>query len=119
MESRCIRCHGGGGHFNDDPDHTGIGSTPPMGSMPGIGLPPIDGIFTQLDDTCTATVTSGCHGLLAYTTDAGRKALFKGYIHSTSDGDGTTVTGRMPPPPSPLLTSRQIEILDKWLDNPL
>ena len=103
LESRCIRCHGAGGSLNADPDHTGISP----------GGAPFDGFFTQLDDLCTAMMkTTGCHGLLHYTAAANpppdASAILKTYIHATTDM-------RMPPPPSPALTARQIGIFDAWL----
>jgi len=102
LESRCIRCHGGGGELNDDKTHTGTFA----------GLAPSDGYFNRLDDQCPDGSTTGCsHGLLYYTmAETPNKAdTLTGYIDSTMD------SGRMPPPPSPALTSRQKEVLHNWL----
>jgi len=109
MQARCIRCHGAGGTDNADPDHKGI--------LPGSA--PFDGIFTRLEDDCGDGAALMCHGLLHYagvpTSDGGSspQSLMRAYIHSTSDSG--TVNPRMPPPPSPLLTSRELDVLDKWL----
>jgi mono/diheme cytochrome c family protein len=108
MEARCIRCHGAGGMLNADPNHKGI--------IPGGA--PFDGFFTRLEDDCPDGEATGCHGLLHYAgppPDGGSspQSLMRSYIHSTSDSG--TVNPRMPPPPSPLLTTRELDVLDKWL----
>jgi hypothetical protein len=101
LESRCIRCHGGNGMLNDDPDHTGYFAH----------ARPTDGFFNRLEDDCPDAEISDCHGLLFYTpaADPNRSAMFTGFIHATGDDN------RMPPPPSPPLTTRQIQVLDNWL----
>jgi mono/diheme cytochrome c family protein len=105
MLSRCVRCHGAGGTLNDDPDHTG----------PFPGLAPIDGYFDRLEDICPDGGTSNCkHGLLYYVKSAdpatpAKRMTLVNYIHSTSDAS------RMPPPPTPKLTTRQIQVIDAWM----
>lgn len=100
LVSRCVRCHGANNMLNDDPDHGGIGA----------GGAPFDGFFNRLDDDCPDAQPLGCHGLRFYTTAEmpNKAALFTSYITSTAD------SGRMPPPPSPPLTSRQIDVLLNW-----
>jgi hypothetical protein len=96
MLSRCVRCHGGGGTLNKDPDHTGLGA----------GAAPIDGFFDRLEDDCPDGAVTGCHGLLHYATPPAQLPL---YIHATSDDM------RMPPPPSRPLSDLQLQVIDRWL----
>jgi len=106
ITSRCLRCHGAGGMLNDDIDHTGV-----SGAGPGGGAP-TQGYFNQLEDTDCDPVDGGVpktckRGLLYYATTAA--ARLKNYIHSADPN------GRMPPPPSPGLTTRQLEVMDNWM----
>jgi len=104
LESRCIRCHGAGGTLNTDPDHTGLVK----------GGAPFNGYFNQLGEDCPndGGPPGSCHGLLWYTVATfppnGADLLTK-YIRSTDDNM------RMPPPPTPPLTTRQLDVFNKWL----
>jgi mono/diheme cytochrome c family protein len=101
MLAHCVRCHGAGGTLNADPrtvDHT----------------PPPRGYLDHFDDQgdCTLqpdlTLLPSCKwGALT------EHNVIKLFIHLRKD------QGRMPPPPSDGLSDRQIEILDRWVANPL
>jgi hypothetical protein len=106
--SRCVRCHGGGGTLNGDPKYLG-------------GFPASDGRFDLFDDPpCAADAgTTPCHhGMFFFATDTGplmkRQQLIDRIHHKAG-------LPPMPPPPSPALTSTQLEIFDAWLaeDPPL
>jgi hypothetical protein len=102
MLSRCVRCHGGGGTLNDD---LGIASDSPLKGAP------FDGYFDHMEDqgTCVddQTATPPCkRGLLFYATN--RTSQLQVYIHSTT-------SLRMPLPPAPPLTDRQLEVMDNWI----
>ena len=105
--SRCVRCHGGGGKLNADP--TAVVFT----------YSPFDGFFDRFDDPpCADAGTPSCsHGMRFFVTDTAKKALLTSYIHSV----GPPGNSRMPPPPSPALTTTQLQIFDAWLaeDPPL
>ena len=101
MLSRCVRCHGAGGHLNTDKDVTNNFKMPS------------NGFFTAMDDPPVCPPESGaspCYGLRHYTT-GGPMMLFVGYIH------GNIMASPMPPPPAPRLTTRQLDIIDLWLAN--
>ena len=102
MEARCIRCHGAGQMLNDDPD-----------SVKTLDVTkPNAGDFTGLENGPAG------NGLLAYTVGGG--VLMKAYILSQKDPKtGATNPPLMPPSPAPQLTSREREMLLKWLANPL
>jgi hypothetical protein len=100
--SRCVRCHGGGGTLNADPT-----ALPPFHDFA-----PINGYFDHFEDqNCGADAPpAGCkHGLFFYATDMAKKAQLTGFIDSHTDN-------RMPPKPSPALTSTQLQIFHTWLD---
>ena len=97
--SRCVRCHGSGGHLNGDPTSTN----------PGFRGPPIDGFFDRMEDDCTDGAAIACHGLGYYTT-APKLDQLTGYIHAKGGLP-------MPPAPAPRLTSDQLDIFDLWLAN--
>lgn len=98
MLSRCVRCHGAGGHLNTDV-HAELGL-----------LHPVNGYFDHMDDTCPAGASVPCYGLGHYTTGDPMTQLVS-YIHRTS------AIRPMPPPPAPALTTRQLDIIDLWLAN--
>jgi hypothetical protein len=105
MASRCVRCHGGGGTLNNDPEQQG-----------GVAGPPLYGYFDQFDDqgVCTAADGKGtatCKRGLGYfaTTMA---VLLKTYLHDKTNT-------RMPPPPTPSLSEHQLDTLDRWLAAPV
>jgi hypothetical protein len=99
MLSRCVRCHGAGGHLNQDQHTTAMLSAP------------FDGFFDRMEDDCPDGQASGCHGLGHYTTGALKTRLLN-LIHG-GKGD----VGPMPPLPAPALTAHQIEIVELWLTN--
>lgn len=96
--SRCVRCHGAGGTLNDDPDHLGVGASGP----------PFDGLFNHLESDCPDGQALFCHGLCFFVNVM--KQRFLGYVHATADD------ARMPPPPTPALSSRQIQVFDTWFN---
>ncbi len=100
--SRCVRCHGAGGHLHGDPDALGIYKN----------FPPVDGYFNEFNDqNCEgdAGASANCkHGMFFYATNPVKLSMLNTFIHSTTDN-------RMPPPPAPALTSSQIKIFDTWL----
>lgn len=99
--SRCVRCHGGGGKLNADPT-----ADPPFKDFP-----PIDGFFDRFDDPpCADAGTSSClHGMRFFATDMVKKGRLITYLHPEPNQP------RMPPPPSPALTTTQLQIFDAWL----
>jgi hypothetical protein len=90
LGARCVRCHGAGGTTNDDPY-----SPPPVLIDKTTGLPAVtkEKPATKLD---------------TYASAKGGVALFFAIY-----------LGSMPPPPSPPLTDRELEILSRWNKNPL
>jgi hypothetical protein len=124
MLSRCVRCHGAGGKLNPDPEQQGRtpGAAPGDGFFESMDDPPCgppDGGDAGADaggdgggDAAAAGADAGVpavackHGLRYYTTMALDALVPR--IHAT---DAT----RMPPPPSPPLTDRQLQVLDHWL----
>ncbi len=101
MLSRCVRCHGAGGHLHADATST----------VPFFRNAPIDGFFDRFEDDCPDAEPTGCHGLGHYVMGGAPQATFTGYIH------GTNQLGPMPPAPAPRLTSHQLSIIDLWLAN--
>jgi hypothetical protein len=99
MLSRCVRCHGAGGHLNTD-SHT---------TNPSLEHP-IDGFFDRMEDDCPDAETFACHGLGHYTT-GGPEIQLISYIHRTD------LNRPMPPPPAPALTTHQLDVIDLWLAN--
>jgi len=108
--SRCVRCHGGGRDadggrlLNLDPDQKGL--------IPG---PPLQGYFDQVADEgdCTSVDGGGpgpsCqYGFGHYARPPDQ---LEHLIHSNA-------SDRMPPPPSPKLTDRQLEVIDRWVAEP-
>jgi hypothetical protein len=94
--AKCVRCHGAGGKLSGDPASMN-------GQAPG------NGYFTQYEDSgdCGAMMPVDCrHG--AYT----ERGLIGYYVHAKDDE-------RMPPLPSPRLTDRELELIDRWTANPL
>ncbi len=96
--SRCVRCHGAGGHLNADPKST----------IPLYRMAPFDGYFDRMEDICPDGGPPGCHGLGHYTNDPNDMRLTN-FIHAVGDP--------MPPAPAPRLTSDQLDIFDLWLAN--
>jgi mono/diheme cytochrome c family protein len=95
MVLRCVRCHGAGGTLQGDP---------PGSPLPG---PPPNGYFDHYEDRdCTitdaGTISETCKRGAAYYVDVIRQ-----YINMTGEF-------RMPPPPAPMLTSRELDILNRW-----
>jgi hypothetical protein len=98
MEARCIRCHGGGGTLNADPD------IPTTSKSKGA---PINGDFTMPVEN-----VNGHFGLLHYTAmGMGGVAALKIYVEGP--------LGPMPPPPADRLTSYEHDLLFAWAANPL
>ena len=105
--SRCVRCHGAGGKLNLDPEEM-LGGTPTA---------PFDGYFDHYEDQGDCSVMDGgatgadCkHGMLYFATTPAKLGLLQGYLFR---GTGNQ---RMPPPPAPTLTHRQLEVFDNWLN---
>jgi hypothetical protein len=116
MMSRCVRCHGGG----RDADGGAL-LNPDPGQMGSIRGAPFQGYFDRLEDQgdCTpdsaGNIPTTCQfGLARYTkpplsTSPSTSIHYR--IHSTGPD-------RMPPPPSPGLDDRQLEVIDRWLAEP-
>jgi hypothetical protein len=99
MMSRCVRCHGAGGHLNADP-HAAL------------TYPPPDGYFNvyetadELAGPCPPPTGPDCtYGAKKWS------GLMKIYIQPDAPL-------RMPPAPSPELDDRQREIITRWADEP-
>jgi hypothetical protein len=80
-----------------------------------------NGAFDSLNDppNCTSHVTfMPCRGLLSYTmtNQLVGPANFMARIHQDRS---MAAALPMPPSPSPKLTDRQLEIMDRWFMNPL
>jgi hypothetical protein len=113
MISRCVRCHGGGRDdgggrlLNTDPDH--------KGDMPGARPP--QGYFDRVEDEGDCSLVDG--GLPGPTCQYGLGHYarppfvddFERRIHAVA-------SNRMPPPPSPTLTDRQLQVIDRWVAEP-
>jgi hypothetical protein len=97
MEAHCVRCHGGGGTLNGDPDV-------PPNFKNGICPPPTDG--GAYDCTPTAGNFTTQAGLMVYTASGG--LLLKGFLAYP-----------MPPPPSEPLTDYEYNLLMDWAAHPL
>jgi hypothetical protein len=108
MVSRCVRCHGAGGTLNSDPDQQGT-----------IRGAPLSGYFDRLEDQGDCGATDGgvgptgstCKRGLGYYARPPLVDTLESYIHADT-------ASRMPPPPSPKLTDRQLEVMDRWLAEP-
>lgn len=101
LTARCVRCHGGGGTLNGDPDAFGKGI--PKGGKP------INGYFecgSEDRGDCSTGSMSCKHGLRYYATNAMGMAALKIWLPS------------MPPKPSPPLTDREQELLARWFAKP-
>jgi hypothetical protein len=98
MLAHCVRCHGAGGKLNQDLYSGGLyaNATPPV-------FAPTTGYFDILEND-----PPGC------TTEPGCRRGLKDYVPSLP-----LFLKNMPPPPSPALTSREMEIVTTWLRNPL
>jgi len=96
--SRCVRCHGAGGHLNGDP-------------KAALTYPPFDGFFDRMEDDCTDGATIACHGLGHYTLPGDTR------LHDNIHQLKKPGVIPMPPAPSPPLTSDQLDIFDLWLAN--
>jgi hypothetical protein len=96
MEAHCIRCHGGGGMMNGDPDV-------PPNKIPNCGSPVDGGAYT-------------CKPLLGnFTTEAGLMTYAKiGVVQMKK-----YLAYPMPPPPSEPLTDYEYNLLLAWIANPL
>jgi hypothetical protein len=94
LAAHCIRCHsvGADGKLNMDP---GISSSFSLGKQVA------DGDFSRPDDVGMV------HGLTYYTAPNPGVAKMGAFLVS------------MPPPPAPPLTSREHDMLTKWIANPL
>lgn len=110
MLSRCVRCHGGGrgpdggSVLNADPDQ--------MGAIRGA---PYQGYFDRVEDEgdCNADGGPGptCQYGLGHYARPPFVDTLEHFIHSKAND-------RMPPPPSPNLDDRQLQIIDRWVAEP-
>jgi hypothetical protein len=110
--SRCVRCHGGGGMLNADPQSTN----------PTYQSAPRNGFFNKVDfvvANCTADAQgTPCHGLSYYAVrglgnEAGADAGANG------NGFWTVFFPLMPPSPAAQLTSNERALMERWIANPL
>lgn len=104
LTARCVRCHGGGGTLNADPDS--YAASGPLKAFNG--KPPINGFFDcGPADRGTCPGGADCkRGFLYYAKDQPGAASARAWL------------GVMPPPPSPPLTERESQILARWLAQP-
>jgi len=106
MLARCVRCHGAGGMLNADP-----ASTSPSFK----NVPPLSGYFDHLEDQGDCSVPEG-----GVTTSPSCKRGLKYYA---SGNPGNVVWNvyfpMMPPAPAPKLTDRQLDVINRWLKDPL
>lgn len=106
--ARCVRCHGGGGTLNLDPDTTDS----------RFQFAPTNGFFDQYGDPPGCMTPNGlvCRGLAYYSAatpvDGGSSA-----------GQGHALWNiffpEMPPAPAAKLSDRERELIEKWIANPL
>jgi hypothetical protein len=99
MLSRCVRCHGAGGHLHADPHSTN----------PAYRIAPFDGFFDRMEDDCPDAQPTACHGLRYYVTT--RLTQFNNFIHRMDPN------APMPPLPAPALTTHQLDVIDLWIAN--
>jgi hypothetical protein len=107
LNARCLRCHGAGGTLNGDPDVPDSGTFGTLGTQ-YMGKP-TNGYFDCYFDRgdCTVPTNPGCrHGLRYYAGDSPGAALAIAWLPA------------MPPPPAQPLTSREKELLRRWLARP-
>jgi hypothetical protein len=97
MEAHCIRCHGGGGMLNGDPD------VPPTNPKDLCMLPTDGGAYTCAPRTGNFTTQAG---LMPYTGQGGKNMI-------------TYLDYPMPPPPSEPLSDFEYNLLVNWAINPL
>jgi hypothetical protein len=102
MEAHCIRCHGGGGKLNGDPDV-------PPGSLT-LHLP-----TGPLPLPCAAVPDGGAYTCAPVNGNFTTQAGLQGY----GAGLQMYLNAPMPPPPSEPLTSYEYDTLMKWESNPL
>jgi hypothetical protein len=100
MEAHCVRCHGGGGMLNGDPD------VPPLFNTKLMFCPPAKdgGAYTCAPTNGNFTTEAG---LMSYTTKVMGVPLLKTYLDAP-----------MPPPPSEPLDDYEYNTLMKWAYNP-
>jgi hypothetical protein len=113
MISRCVRCHGGGRDADGgrlleaDPDQKGL--------IPG--APPPQGYFDRVEDEGDCSPVDGggtgptCQFGLGHYARPPFLDMLEHRIHSDA-------SDRMPPPPSPKLTDRQLQVIDRWVAEP-
>jgi hypothetical protein len=106
MEARCVRCHGGGGMLNGDPD-----------------VPP--NFTASTDPTAMVHVCPPATGGAAYTCapTGGNFTTEAGLMTYTLQVKGTPILKTfldypMPPPPSEPLDDYEYNTLMKWAENP-
>jgi hypothetical protein len=107
LTARCVRCHGGGGTLNGDPDVIDDGSSDLIKTVVILKGRPTTGYFD-----CGSEDRGQCPGT---TCKRGFKFFSKG---QPGEGAANMWLAHMPPPPSPPLTSREMDILTRWLAQP-
>jgi len=112
--SRCVRCHGGGGMLNGDPQST----------SPTYQMAPRNGFFDKVDfivPNCTVKDAQGnqspCQGLSFYAVrglgnEAGADAGVNG------NGSWMVFFPLMPPAPAAQLTTNERALMERWIANP-
>ena len=101
LTAHCVRCHGAGGTLNGDPETVSTFAVP-TGK-------PIGGYFDCAEDRgdCSTAGSTTCkHGFRYYATDPMGHIAVAAWLHI------------MPPPPGAPLTTRESDILNRWLANP-
>jgi len=104
LVAHCTRCHGAGGMLRGDP----------MSTLITYKSPPIDGFFNNYDDQGDCIVDGGSpprppicmHGAHTYATTF--LSLWTNYVPSL-----------MPPSPAAPLNDWELNVLNRWIQNPI
>jgi hypothetical protein len=100
FEAHCVRCHGGGGMINSDPE-AGIFATDKGNSHLNV---------YGMTGACTADAGAALGPCVLGAQWSAMTGLMKAYLH----GSGTI---HMPPAPAEPLTDWELSLVDRWLAN--
>jgi hypothetical protein len=110
--SHCIRCHGAGGTLQGDPDD-GSPGTCYLNTFADQGTctVPADGSAPLATATCKPGARSCTLPIVAGSTVS--------WMSSVMIGNPNMPTVSMPPPPAPALTDWELDVVRRWIVNPL